>query len=83
MSHPFFERHRATLDRAVEAIATRGFWTPFPESPSPKIYGEGAAEAGKAKFDALLNSRFPLTQPATIGQAGNERSPYGMRLGVT
>jgi phenylacetic acid degradation protein paaN len=83
VSHPFFERHRATLDRAVEAIATRGFWTPFPESPSPKIYGEGAAEAGKAKFDALLNSRFPLTQPATIGQAGNERSPYGMRLGVT
>ena len=83
MSHPFFERHRATLDRAVEAIATRGFWTPFPESPSPKIYGEGAAEAGKAKFDALLNSRFPLTQPATIGQAGNERSPYGMRLGIT
>jgi len=83
VSHPFFERHRATLDRAVEAIATRGFWTPFPESPSPKIYGEGAAEAGKAKFDALLNSRFPLTQPATIGQAGNERSPYGMRLGIT
>ena len=83
MSHPFFERHRATLDRAVEAIATRGYWTPFPESPSPKIYGEGAAEAGKAKFDALLNARFPLTQPATIGQAGNERSPYGMRLGIT
>ena len=83
MSHPFFERHRATLERAVEAIATRGFWTPFPESPSPKVYGEGAAEAGKAKFDALLNARFPLTQPATIGQAGNERSPYGMRLGIT
>jgi len=71
------------LDRAVEAIATRGYWTPFPESPSPKIYGEGAAEAGKARFDALLNGRFPLTQPATIGQVGNERSPYGMRLAVT
>ena len=83
VSHPFFERHRATLDRAVEAIGNRGFWTPFPESPSPKIYGEGAAEAGKAKYDALLDRRFPLTQPATIGQVGNERSPYGMRLGVT
>jgi phenylacetic acid degradation protein paaN len=81
--HLFFERHRATLDRAVEAIAHRGYWTPFPESPSPKVYGEGAAEAGKASFDALLNHRFPLTQPATIGQVGNERSPYGMRLGVT
>ncbi|HKU87144.1 MAG TPA: phenylacetic acid degradation protein PaaN [Casimicrobiaceae bacterium] len=83
MSHPFLERHRATLDRAVEAIASRGYWTPFPESPSPKVYGEGAAEAGKAKFDALLNKRFPLMQPATIGQVGSERSPYGMRLGVT
>ena len=83
MSNPFFERHRATLDRAVEAIGNRGYWTPFAESPSPKIYGEGAAEAGKAKYDALLNRRFPLTQPATIGQVGSEQSPYGMKLGVT
>ena len=83
MSHPFFERHRATLDRAVEAIASRGYWTPFPESPSPRNYGEGAAEAGKAAFDKLANQRFPLTQPATIGQVGGERSPYGIRLGIT
>jgi phenylacetic acid degradation protein paaN len=83
VSHPFFERHRATLDRAVEAIGSRGYWTPFAESPSPKVYGEGAAEAGRAKYDALLNHRFPLTQPATVGQVGSERSPYGMRLGVT
>jgi phenylacetic acid degradation protein paaN len=83
VTHPFFERHRATLERAVEAIATRGFWTPFPESPSPKVYGEGTAEAGRAAFDALANRRFPLTQSATIGQVGAERSPYGMRLGIT
>ncbi|HET8876101.1 MAG TPA: phenylacetic acid degradation protein PaaN [Casimicrobiaceae bacterium] len=83
MTHPFFERHRATLERAVEAIATRGFWTPFPESPSPKVYGEGTAEAGRAAFDKLANQRFALTQPATIGQVGGERSPYGIRLGIT
>ena len=83
MSHPFFERHRATLDRAVEAIASRGYWTPFPESPSPRNYGEGAAEAGKAAFDKLANQRFPLTQPATTGHVGSERSPYGIRLGIT
>jgi phenylacetic acid degradation protein paaN len=83
VSNPYFERHRATLDRAVEAIGSRGYWTPFAESPSPKVYGEGAAEAGKAKYDALLNKRFPLTQPATIGQVGSEQSPFGMRLGVT
>ena len=83
MPHPLFDKHRALLDRAVQAIAERGFWTPFPESPSPKIYGEGAAEAGKQAFDALLNRRFPLIQPAIVGQSGGERSPYGFPLGVT
>lgn len=83
MAHPFFERHRATLDRAVEAIAERGYWTPFPESPSPRNYGEGAADTGRAAFDALHNRRFPLTQAATVGQVGDERSPYGIRLGIT
>jgi phenylacetic acid degradation protein paaN len=78
-----FEKHRATLERAVQAIAERGYWTPFPESPSPKVYGEGAAEAGKKAFDALLNRRFPLIQPAIVGQAGAERSPYGFALGIT
>jgi phenylacetic acid degradation protein paaN len=83
VAHPFFERHRETVERALEAIGQRGYWSPFPESPSPKIYGEGAAEKGKAVFDAMLNQRFALTQPATIGQVGSERSPYGMRLGIT
>ena len=83
MQHPLFEKHRATLDRALEAIATRGYWTPYPESPSPRNYGENAAAAGKAAFDALANQRFPLTQPGTTGQVGAERSPYGVRLGIT
>jgi len=82
VSHPFFERHRATLDRAVQAIGERGYWTPYPESPSPKVYGEGAAERGKAEFETLLNRRFPLVQAATIGEVGAERSPYGIDLGV-
>ncbi|MHB8493760.1 MAG: phenylacetic acid degradation protein PaaN [Casimicrobiaceae bacterium] len=83
MPHPFFDRHRETLDRAVEAIEQRGYWSAFPESPSPKVYGEGAAEQGNAAFEALLGKRFALTQPATTGEVGNERSPYGMRLGIT
>ena len=83
MSHPLFEKHRALIERAVQAIAERGYWTPFPESPSPKVYGDGAAEAGKKAFDALLNRRFPLIQPAIVGQAGAERSPYGFALGIT
>ena len=67
----------------MDAIANRGYWTPFPESPSPKNYGEGAADAGKTAFDKLANQRFPLTQPATIGQVGAERSPYGIKFGIT
>ena len=83
MSHPFFERHRATLDRAVQAIGERSYWSAYPESASPKNYGEGAAEAGKAAFDARLGKRFALTQPGTVGHVGSEKSPYGMALGVT
>jgi phenylacetic acid degradation protein paaN len=83
VTHPFFERHRTTLERAVDAIGQRGYWTPYPESPSPRNYGEGAAAAGKAAFDGLANTRFPLSQPATVGQVGSERSPYGVRLGIT
>jgi len=83
VSHPLFEKHRATLDRALTAIAERGYWSPYPESASPKVYGEGSADAGKAAFDALLNHPFPLSQPASAGAVGAERSPYGMSLGIT
>jgi phenylacetic acid degradation protein paaN len=83
VSHPLFERHRAMLDGALKAIAERGYWSAFPESPSPKLYGEGAAEAGKAAFDALLHKPFPLSLPGSTGTVGAERSPYGFPLGVT
>jgi len=83
VSHPMFERHRATLERAVQAIRERSYWSAYPESASPKVYGEGAAEAGRAAFDALLGKPFPLTQPATVGEVGGEMSPYGMALGIT
>jgi len=83
VSHPLFERHRATLERAIQAIAERGYWSAYPESPSPKNYGDGAADAGKAAFDALLNRPYPMTQTATVGHVGAERSPFGIDLGVT
>ena len=83
MSHPMYERHRATLDRAVQAIGERSYWSAYPESASPKNYGEGAAEAGKVAFDGLLGKRFALTQPGTVGQVGAEKSPFGLALGVT
>jgi len=82
VSHPLFERHRALLDQALNALAVRGYWSAFPESPSPKVYGEGVPELGKAAFDALLNKPFPLTLPGATGVVGAERSPYGFSLGI-
>ncbi|HEX5495764.1 MAG TPA: phenylacetic acid degradation protein PaaN [Mycobacteriales bacterium] len=76
----FTERHRATLDSALAAIVSRGFWTPYPESA--RAYGEDADAAGRAAFEKYLNAPFPLEQPGTDGRAGDERSPYGFDLGV-
>jgi phenylacetic acid degradation protein paaN len=71
------------LERAVQAIGERGYWSPFPESPSPKVYGETAADEGKLAFDALLGRPFPIREGGSIGDVGGERSPYGMTLGIT
>ena len=29
MSHPLFDKHRATLDGALNAIRTRGYWSAY------------------------------------------------------
>lgn len=75
---PLIERHRGTLDKALEAIRTREFWSPYPEHP--KAYGDGAD--GKGAFEALLGQRFALDQPGTDDWTGRETSPYGIELGV-
>lgn len=82
MSHPLFEKHRATLDGALKAVATRGYWSPYSEMPSPKVYGETAAADGKAAFDAHLGQNFELNQPGQTGWIGGEVSPYGVALNV-
>ncbi|MFB8350486.1 phenylacetic acid degradation protein PaaN [Streptomyces niveus] len=74
------EKHRPTLDRALDAIRTRAYWSPHPEHP--KAYGESAPADGLAAFKALHGTRFDLDQPGTDGWTGGERSPYGPELGV-
>jgi hypothetical protein len=78
-----FTQHKPLLDKAVEAIQTRGYWSPFAEMPSPKVYGETANDDGKRAFEALLHKPFVLDQPGTVGQTGSEHSPFGIELGVT
>ena len=82
MTHPLFEKHKATLDAAIDAIRSRGYWTPFVEMPSPRVYGETANEAGKAAVEACFGKEFELDQPGRSGTAGTEVSPYGVDLNV-
>ncbi|WP_158937722.1 phenylacetic acid degradation protein PaaN [Burkholderia sp. S171] len=82
MTHPLFTKHEATLNQALAAIATRGYWSPFPEMPSPKVYGETASSDGEAAFKAHLNRTFDLDQPTTGEKIGHERSPFGLALGI-
>ncbi|MFL5818173.1 MAG: phenylacetic acid degradation protein PaaN [Conexibacter sp.] len=75
------ERHAATLDGALAAIAERGYWSPYPEVP--KAYGETALADGRAAFEALLGKPFELDQAGTTEWVGAERSPFGIDLGIT
>lgn len=86
-AQPLLDKHRATLDEAVAALTTRGYFSRYPESPSPRVYGEGAAEEGRRAFDAHLTRPFD----ALADQAGHhnhgawvgeEVSPYGPALRV-
>ena len=83
MTHPLLEKHRATLDGALNAISTRGYWSPFVEMPSPKAYGETAPDDGKRALEAHLGKQFELGQPGQTGWHGGEASPYGVALDVS
>jgi len=78
-----FERHRTTLEDAVHAIRTRGYWSAYPEAPSGKVYGETAKQDGHEAFQRRLNRPFAIDQPGSTAMIGEEVSPYGMTLGIT
>ena len=81
--HPHYDRHAETLNRALTAITERGYWSAYPESPSPRVYGETAAADGKAAFEAYLGGNFPLDQPTDGQWIATETSPFGVELNVT
>ena len=82
MTHAMFTRHQAMLDQALNAIGERGYWSPFSEMPSPKVYGETANADGESAFKAHLNKAFELDQPSTGETVGAEQSPFGFPLGI-
>jgi phenylacetic acid degradation protein paaN len=80
--HPFYAAHEATLQRAITAIADRTYWSAYPESPSPRVYGETAAAEGETAFRAYLGKDFPLDQPGPADRITTESSPFGITLDV-
>ena len=81
-AHAMFDKHRGRLDQAVAACLSREYFSAFDESPSPRVYGESAADDGKAAFEAWLDSDFPLSTPGADGTVATERSPFGFDLGI-
>ncbi|MHA7868173.1 MAG: phenylacetic acid degradation protein PaaN [Salipiger thiooxidans] len=78
-----FTRHLPLLESALKALETREFWTPFPEVPSGKIYGETAKDEGESTYAALLGTAFDLPGHPEEGRVGAEVSPWGPALGIT
>lgn len=76
------EQHRETLQHALAAIRTREHWSAYPESPSPRVYGEHASAAGEAAFRARLGAPWHGVTPGASGTVATERSPYGLELGI-
>ena len=84
-THPLVDKHAEVIAQATQALADRSYFSRFPESPSPRVYGEGSAEAGQAAYEVLRDNAFGgLGEVSTDGGwVGDEVSPYGPALGIT
>jgi phenylacetic acid degradation protein paaN len=79
----FYARHEALLKRAIEAIGERTYFSAYPESASPKVYGETAKAEGDAAFEALVGKPFIFDDKHPSERlVGAEASPYGKALDV-
>jgi phenylacetic acid degradation protein paaN len=76
LARDLFDRHEARLHEAAAACRDRGWYSPFPESPSRRLHPAGAKEEGLARFKAHLGQRFDLDQPHSRGWVGAEGSPF-------
>jgi phenylacetic acid degradation protein paaN len=78
----YHTKHRETLEQALAAIRKRDYFSAYPESPSPRVYGESAAEEGKAAFEALRGTEFAIETPGADGTVATETSPFGFDLEI-
>jgi N-acyl-L-homoserine lactone synthetase/acyl-CoA reductase-like NAD-dependent aldehyde dehydrogenase len=76
-------KHQALLDRAIAAAASRDYFSAYPESASPKVYGETAKADGDTAFEALMGKPFSFDDRHPNERlVGAETSPYGKSLNV-
>lgn len=84
MSQSLFDQHKELLDKALHAIRSREYWSPYPESPSKKIYGEDAPAEGLKAFEAMVGTEFDIPgHPGDGVRKGEVRSPYGIDLNIS
>lgn len=78
------DKHSGTIDAATQALTTRSYYSRYPESPSPRVYGEGSSERGQQAYESALNRDIEGLdgQPGEGRSVGSEVSPYGPALGV-
>ena len=94
-----FNQHLARFQRAQIACIERDCWSPFPDTPGKYPDAAAAQARGLAAFNthlglhttgpgrplnqATARPRFALDQPGTIGELGEEVSPYTRKaLGI-
>jgi phenylacetic acid degradation protein paaN len=74
-SSTLFEKHRATLDAALEALKVRTYYSPYPENP--RAYAEDADAKAKAWISAVMNNNYELLDTTgASGWVGEEVSPF-------
>jgi phenylacetic acid degradation protein paaN len=72
----FFDRHEGTLNSVREACRTRGWFSPFAESPDNFPDAASARSRGRLAFESQLGRPFMIDQPGETGRYGIEVSPY-------
>ena len=80
MSNELFERHKALLELALAATATRGAFNAWPDKPAD--YNPVLETEGRETFTNYCDSFFYLDQPSVGERIGRETSPYGFELGI-
>jgi len=80
MSTELYERHRALLEAALAATATREGFNAYPDQIGD--YNEVVQADGRDAFDNYCNSYFYLDQPGVGERVGSEQSPYRIDLNI-